>query len=118
MILNCLSEKPLPIYGDGKNIRDWLYVEDHCDAIYSVLQNGNIGETYNIGGDNEIKNIDIVHSICAIMNEIKPRSCGKDYDELIIFVKDRPGHDYRYAIDASKIKEKLFGSLKKVLIQE
>ena len=77
------------------------------DAIYSVLQNGNIGETYNIGGNNEIKNIDIVHSICTIMNETKPRSCGKDYEELIIFVKDRPGHDYRYAIDDQRLKKTL-----------
>ena len=107
MILNCLSEKSLPIYGDGKNVRDWLYVEDHCDAIYSVLQNGNIGDTYNIGGNNEIQNIHIVNTICSIMDELKPRHNGEKYSQLITYVKDRPGHDFRYAIDASKIKDKL-----------
>jgi len=107
MILNCLSEKSLPIYGDGKNVRDWLYVEDHCDAICSVLENGTIGDTYNIGGNNEIQNIEIVNTICTIMDELKPRNNGQRYDQLITYVKDRPGHDFRYAIDASKIKNKL-----------
>jgi dTDP-glucose 4,6-dehydratase len=107
MILNCLSEKSLPVYGDGKNVRDWLFVEDHCDAIYSVLQNGSIGSTYNIGGNNEIQNIHIVNTICSIMDELKPRDNEEKYAELISHVKDRPGHDFRYAIDASKIKEKL-----------
>ena len=107
MILNCLSEKSLPVYGDGKNVRDWLYVEDHCDAIYSVLQNGSVGDTYNIGGNNEIQNIHIVNTICSIMDELKPRYNGERYSQLITYVKDRPGHDFRYAINASKIKNKL-----------
>jgi len=107
MILNCLSEKSLPIYGDGKNIRDWLYVEDHCDAIYTVLQNGTIGDTYNIGGNNEIQNIQIINTICSIMDKLKPRENGEKYSQLITYVKDRPGHDFRYAIDASKIKNDL-----------
>jgi dTDP-glucose 4,6-dehydratase len=107
MILNCLSEKSLPIYGDGKNVRDWLYVEDHCDAIYTVLQNGTIGDTYNIGGNNEIQNIQIINTICSIMDELKPRENGEKYSQLITYVKDRPGHDFRYAIDASKIKNDL-----------
>ena len=107
MIANCIDEKPLPIYGEGLNIRDWLFVEDHYDAIYSVLRNGTIGETYNIGGNNEISNIDIVNTICSILDELKPRSGGKSYNNLITFVTDRPGHDFRYAIDATKIKNKL-----------
>ena len=107
MILNCLSEKALPVYGDGKNVRDWLYVEDHCDAIYSVLKNGNSGDTYNIGGNNEIENIQIINTICTIMDELKPRDNGAKYAQLITYVEDRPGHDFRYAIDASKIKDQL-----------
>ena len=107
MISNCIDEKPLPIYGEGLNIRDWLFVEDHYDAIYSVLRNGTIGETYNIGGNNEISNIDIVNTICSILDELKPRSGGKSYNNLITFVTDRPGHDFRYAIDATKINNKL-----------
>ena len=107
MILNCLSEKNLPVYGKGENVRDWLYVEDHCNAIYTVLSKGKLGETYNIGGNNEIKNIDIVNTICSILNEIKPRSNGGSYTELINYVTDRPGHDFRYAIDASKILDDL-----------
>ena len=107
MILNCLSEKSLPVYGDGKNVRDWLFVEDHCDAIYSVLQNGDIRDTYNIGGNNEIQNIHIINTICSIMDELKPRDNGEKYSQLITYVKDRPGHDFRYAIDASKIKDQL-----------
>ncbi len=107
MIANCIDEKPLPIYGEGLNIRDWLFVEDHYDAIYSVLRNGTIGETYNIGGNNEISNIDIVNTICSILDELKPRNGGKSYNNLITFVTDRPGHDFRYAIDATKINNKL-----------
>ena len=107
MIANCVDEKPLPVYGEGLNVRDWLFVEDHCDAIYSVLQEGTIGETYNIGGNNEIKNIDIVNTICSTLDELKPRSNGASYSELITYVTDRPGHDFRYAIDASKIKNEL-----------
>ena len=107
MILNCLEEKPLPVYGKGENIRDWLYVEDHCDAIYTILQKGTIGETYNVGGNNEIKNIQIVEEICDVLNDIHPAGSGKSYHELITFVKDRPGHDFRYAIDASKLKKEI-----------
>ena len=107
MIANCIEEKPLPVYGEGLNVRDWLFVEDHCHAIYSVLQKGALGETYNIGGNNEIKNIDIVNTICSILDEMKPRSNGGSYTELINYVTDRPGHDFRYAIDASKIKGEL-----------
>ena len=115
MIANCIDEKPLPIYGEGLNIRDWLFVEDHYDAIYSVLRNGTIGETYNIGGNNEISNIDIVNTICSILDELKPRSGGKSYNNLITFVTDRPGHDFRYAIDATKINNKLGWSPKETL---
>ena len=107
MIANCVDEKPLPVYGEGLNVRDWLFVEDHCDAIYEVLQHGKIGDTYNIGGHNEIRNIDIVNTICSILDELKPRSNGQTYSELITYVTDRPGHDFRYAIDASKIKNDL-----------
>ena len=106
MILNCLAWKPLPVYGDGSNIRDWLYVDDHCNAIKTVYENGRIGETYNIGGNNEIKNIDIVNSICDILDELKPSNRGK-YRNLITFVNDRPGHDFRYAINAKKIQKNL-----------
>ena len=107
MIANCVDEKPLPVYGEGLNVRDWLFVEDHCDAIYEVLQHGKIGDTYNIGGHNEIRNIDIVNTICSILDELKPRSNNQSYSELITYVTDRPGHDFRYAIDASKIKNDL-----------
>lgn len=107
MIINCLNQAPLPVYGSGENIRDWLYVNDHCDAIYEVLKKGHIGQTYNIGGDNEITNLDIVNKICLIMDEEKPLGSGKSYSNLIEFVEDRPGHDFRYAIDASKIKNEL-----------
>ena len=106
MILNALNNKPLPVYGKGENIRDWLYVKDHCEAIWTVIQKGVIGETYNIGGNNEWKNIDIVNKICEILaEELKknPLSIKK----LITFVKDRPGHDLRYAIDSTKIKSEL-----------
>jgi len=107
MIANCVDEKPLPVYGKGLNVRDWLYVTDHCDAIYSVLQKGTIGETYNIGGNNEITNINIVNTICSTLDQLKPRSNGSSYSELITYVTDRPGHDFRYAIDASKINKDL-----------
>ena len=107
IIINCLNDKPLPVYGEGTNVRDWLYVKDHCEAISYVLNNGKIGQTYNIGGDNEIKNIDVVKTICSILDDILPKQDGNSYSELISFVKDRPGHDFRYAIDAEKIKTNL-----------
>jgi dTDP-glucose 4,6-dehydratase len=106
-ILNALNGKTLPIYGDGQQVRDWLYVKDHCAAIRTVLEKGTLGETYNIGGWNEKANIDVVKTICSILNELKPRLDGKSYVEQITFVKDRPGHDRRYAIDASKIEREL-----------
>ena len=106
-IINALKNKPLPIYGTGDNIRDWLYVLDHCEAINAVLKNGEIGHTYNIGGDNELKNIDVVKTICKILDNLIPATNSKSYTELINFVQDRPGHDFRYAIDASKINSKL-----------
>ena len=102
-IINCLQKRPLPVYGEGKNIRDWLYVNDHCRAIYKVLLKGVVGETYNIGGNNEIKNIDVVTKICNILDKLKPLSNGKKYSEMIKYVKDRPGHDFRYAIDSGKL---------------
>ncbi len=106
MILNARDGKPLPVYGDGKNVRDWLYVEDHCEAIATVLHGGRLGETYNIGGWNEKPNIEIVQMICDLVDEVAPRSGGSRRD-LITFVKDRPGHDRRYAIDARKIEREL-----------
>jgi dTDP-glucose 4,6-dehydratase len=106
-ILNALNGKPLPIYGDGQQIRDWLYVKDHCSAIRKVLEKGTVGETYNIGGWNEKTNIEVVKQICTILDELRPRNDGKSYAEQITFVKDRPGHDRRYAIDASKIEREL-----------
>jgi dTDP-glucose 4,6-dehydratase len=107
MIANCLDEKLLPVYGKGLNIRDWLYVDDHCDAVYTVLQHGKTGETYNIGGNNEIPNIEIVKTICTVLDEYRPLTNGKSHNDLISYVEDRPGHDFRYAIDASKIKTEL-----------
>ena len=107
MILNCLAHKPLPVYGKGLNVRDWLYVTDHCEAIRTVIEKGKPGETYNIGGNNEMKNIDIVHTICEILDEIEPSAKLGSYKELITYVADRPGHDLRYAIDASKIQREL-----------
>ena len=107
MIINCLQGNPLPIYGKGENVRDWLFVGDHCDAIHTVLAKGEMGETYNIGGNNEIKNIDVVTIICSLLDEISPREDGSSYSDLITFVKDRPGHDFRYAIDAGKIQNDL-----------
>lgn len=107
MILKCISGEKLPVYGSGENIRDWLYVEDHCEAINYVLEKGEIGHTYNIGGSNEISNIDLVKMICKTMDNLIPRNNGKKYSELITYVEDRPGHDFRYSIDSSKIKNKL-----------
>jgi dTDP-glucose 4,6-dehydratase len=107
MILNAINGKPLPIYGDGQQVRDWLFVSDHCSAIREVLANGKLGETYNIGGWNEKANIDVVKTICQILDGLQPRTDGKSYAEQIAFVKDRPGHDRRYAIDASKIAREL-----------
>ena len=107
MIVNALAGKPLPIYGDGMQVRDWLYVADHCSAIRRVLQAGNPGEVYNIGGWNEKPNIDIVHTVCALLDELRPRADGKSYREQIAFVADRPGHDRRYAVDASKVEREL-----------
>ncbi|MCB5252163.1 MAG: dTDP-glucose 4,6-dehydratase [Candidatus Cloacimonadaceae bacterium] len=107
MILNCLAHRPLPVYGKGLNVRDWLYVDDHCEAITIIIKRGRTGETYNVGGHNEIKNIDIVGIICEILDEMEPSTSLKSYKELITFVTDRPGHDLRYAIDASKIERAL-----------
>ena len=107
IILNAINNKPLPIYGDGQQVRDWLYVGDHCTAIRTVLAKGKLGQTYNIGGYNEKTNIHVVKTICQILNDIQPRVDGKSYIEQIIFVNDRPGHDRRYAIDASKIEHEL-----------
>lgn len=107
IILNALDGKPLPIYGKGNQIRDWLYVEDHARALYKVVTEGAIGETYNIGGHNEKQNIEVVKTICQILDELKPQSNGQPYESLITFVTDRPGHDLRYAIDATKIKSDL-----------
>ena len=107
VIHNALAGKPLPIYGDGQQIRDWLYVKDHCSAIRRVLEAGRVGETYNVGGWNEKANLEVVHTLCAILDELKPRADGKPYKEQITYVQDRPGHDRRYAIDASKIEHEL-----------
>jgi len=104
MIVNALAGKPLPVYGDGGNVRDWLYVGDHCAAIRAVLARGRTGETYNVGGDAEMKNLEVVRTICGILGELRP---GRDYAAQIAFVKDRPGHDRRYAIDAAKIAREL-----------
>jgi dTDP-glucose 4,6-dehydratase len=107
VILNALAGKPLPIYGDGQQIRDWLYVKDHCSAIRRVLEAGKLGETYNVGGWNEKPNLDVVNTICSILDELRPKSDGSSYASQIIYVKDRPGHDRRYAIDASKLEREL-----------
>jgi dTDP-glucose 4,6-dehydratase len=106
MIVNALAGKPLPVYGDGQQVRDWLYVKDHCSGIRRVLEAGKPGETYNIGGNNEKPNIDIVHAVCALLDELRPRA-GGSYREQVAFIKDRPGHDRRYAIDASKMTQEL-----------
>lgn len=107
VILKALREEPLPIYGDGRNIRDWLFVSDHCQAIERVLEAGRSGETYNVGGNAERQNIDVVGTICALLDERRPRAGGAPHSQLISFVKDRPGHDRRYAIDASKLRREL-----------
>ncbi|MGB9148544.1 MAG: GDP-mannose 4,6-dehydratase, partial [Acidobacteriaceae bacterium] len=108
VILNALEGKPLPVYGDGGNVRDWLYVEDHCSAIRTVLERGRPGETYNIGGNCERTNLDVVNTICDLVDEMAPRVPDQSSRrKLITFVKDRPGHDRRYAIDASKIAREL-----------
>lgn len=107
MIVNALAGKALPIYGDGQQIRDWLYVKDHCSGIRRVLEAGKVGETYNIGGRNEKANLDVVTTLCAMLDELRQRADGKSYREQIVFVKDRPGHDRRYAIDAKKIEQEL-----------
>ncbi|BES70777.1 dTDP-glucose 4,6-dehydratase [Marinobacter nanhaiticus D15-8W] len=105
MILNALEGKPLPVYGQGEQIRDWLYVEDHARALYKVVTKGKVGETYNVGGHNEKQNIEVVHALCELLQEFRPRK--GHYRELITYVKDRPGHDMRYAIDATKIQNEL-----------
>ncbi len=107
MINSCLKGKKLPIYGDGSNIRDWLYVKDHCDALFVVLNRGKKGETYNIGGKNEIKNIQVVTQICDILDDIYPKKNGGSYSDQISFIEDRLGHDYRYGLDISKIENDL-----------
>jgi dTDP-glucose 4,6-dehydratase len=107
VLLNALAGKPLPIYGDGQQVRDWLYVQDHCRAIARVLEAGKLGETYNIGGWNEKPNLEVVNTLCAVLDELQPRADGKRYAEQITYVKDRPGHDRRYAIDARKIEREL-----------
>ena len=106
MITNALAEKPLPVYGDGLNVRDWLYVMDHCDAIRAVLDRGRVGETYNIGGASEKTNLEVVKALCAMLDAARPRESGR-YADLISLVKDRPGHDRRYAMDAAKIGREL-----------
>jgi dTDP-glucose 4,6-dehydratase len=107
VILNALAGKPLPIYGDGQQIRDWLYVKDHCSAIRRVLEAGKLGETYNVGGWNEKPNLEVVNTICSILDELRPKSDGSSYTSQITYVKDRPGHDRRYAIDATKLEREL-----------
>jgi dTDP-glucose 4,6-dehydratase len=107
VIVNALAGKPLPIYGDGMQVRDWLYVRDHCSAIRRVLEAGQLGETYNVGGWNEKANIDIVKTVCSLLDELRPRADGKAYAEQITYVTDRPGHDRRYAIDARKLEREL-----------
>lgn len=107
MILNALNGQQLPIYGDGQQIRDWLYVEDHCEAIWKVSQHGQLGETYNIGGNNQPANLTIVQTICAILDELKPMPGGQSYESLLCYVQDRPGHDRRYAMDTGKIGAEL-----------
>jgi len=107
MIINAINENKLPVYGKGDNVRDWIHVDDHCDAIIRIIEDGKVGEKYNIGGECEKKNIEIVEEICDIIDVLRPRNSNKSYRELIEFVNDRPGHDYRYAIDSSKINSAL-----------
>lgn len=107
MIVNALGGKVLPVYGDGQQIRDWLYVKDHCSAIRRVLEAGTVGEVYNVGGWNEKPNLEIVRCVCALLDELRPRADGKPYAAQISYVADRPGHDRRYAIDARKLEREL-----------
>ncbi|HZF96817.1 MAG TPA: GDP-mannose 4,6-dehydratase, partial [Pseudoxanthomonas sp.] len=107
VIAKALAGEPLPVYGDGKNVRDWLFVTDHCAAIRKVLEKGRVGETYNVGGDAEKQNIEVVETICRLLDQRRPREDGKPRAAQITFVKDRPGHDRRYAIDASKLQNEL-----------
>jgi len=107
MIVNALAGKPLPVYGDGMQVRDWLYVKDHCSAIRRVLQAGKLGETYNVGGWNEKPNLEIVHTVCKLLDELRPKADGSSYATQITTVTDRPGHDRRYAIDARKLEQEL-----------
>jgi dTDP-glucose 4,6-dehydratase len=107
IIARALAGEPLPIYGDGRNVRDWLYVGDHCAAIRAVLERGRVGETYNVGGDAEMRNIDVVNTVCALLDARRPRADGKPRNSQITYVADRPGHDRRYAIDAGKLKSEL-----------
>ncbi|MBN9411013.1 MAG: dTDP-glucose 4,6-dehydratase [Burkholderiales bacterium] len=107
MIVNALAGKPLPVYGDGRQVRDWLYVGDHCSAIRRVLEAGRVGETYNVGGWNEKTNLEIVHTVCGLLDEWRPRADGQPYASQIAFVTDRPGHDRRYAIDATRLRDEL-----------
>jgi dTDP-glucose 4,6-dehydratase len=107
VILKCIHQESIPVYGSGKNVRDWLYVLDHCKAIETVVAKGTVGETYTVGGNNEMTNIDLVRTLCRIMDRMRPRQGGAIHEDLITFVTDRPGHDMRYAIDASKLKREL-----------
>ena len=107
MILNALAGRGLPVYGDGLNVRDWLYVRDHARALALILEKGQVGRKYNIGGFNEVKNIEVVKIICQLLDELRPRPAGQSYSELITHVPDRPGHDRRYAIDATRIEREL-----------
>jgi dTDP-glucose 4,6-dehydratase len=107
VLLNARAGKPLPVYGDGQNVRDWVFVADHCDAVRTVLAKGRVGETYNIGGGSEKRNIEVVETICAILDQSCPGDPAVPHRKLITFVKDRPGHDRRYAIDAGKIEREL-----------
>ena len=107
VILHAISGKPIPVYGDGQNVRDWLFVNDHCGAIRMVLARGRVGETYNIGGQNEVRNLDVVHTICSVLDELRPRDPVVPHSKLITFVKDRPGHDQRYAMNTAKIESEL-----------
>ena len=107
VILHAVSGKPIPVYGDGQNIRDWLFVSDHCEAIRTVLARGRVGETYNIGGQNELRNLDVVHAICSVLDELRPRDPVVPHSKLITFVTDRPGHDQRYAMNTGKVESEL-----------
>jgi dTDP-glucose 4,6-dehydratase len=107
VILKCLREEPIPVFGTGANVRDWLHVEDHCEALVAVLERGSVGRTYNIGGGAELTNLELVRRLCRLLDELHPRPGGGRHEDLITFVEDRPGHDFRYAIDSSRIREEL-----------